>query len=244
MGDREDFEALRSAHLAALAGDAGLRDASTEVYRRADVHGFSYVWDWLGMPVIQTPTDIVVLQEIVWRTRPQLVVETGVARGGSVVLFASLLELVGEGEVVGVDVDIRAHNRAAIDAHPMRHRITLVEGSSTDGDVVEEVRRRCGTVDRVMVVLDSDHTSAHVEAELAAYADLVTPGQYLVVADTVVEHLPVQSHRPRAWGPGDNPATALAAFLGRDDRFVVDAEIDAKLLLSSSPRGYLRRVER
>lgn len=241
MDDREEFEAVRQGHRAALGGDDALHEASIDVYRRADEHGYSYVWDWLGLPIIQSPVDIVVLQEVVWRTRPQLVIETGVARGGSVALFASLLELLGEGRVLGVDIEIRAGNRAALDEHPLRHRIDLLEGSSTAPSTLEEVTQRAKAVERVMVVLDSDHTHAHVREELDAYAPLVSPGQYLVVADTIVEHLPRQVHRPRAWGPGDNPATALDAFLAADDRFEVDVDIDAKLLLSSSPRGYLRR---
>lgn len=241
MDDREEFAAQRLAHLSAMAADAELAQVSVDAYRRADEHGFSYVWDWLGMPVIQSPTDLVVLQEIIWRTRPQLIVETGVARGGSVVFFASMLELIGEGEVLGIDVEIRAHNRAAIEAHPLGRRIQLIEGSSTSAAVVDEVARRCESVERVMVVLDADHTHLHVLNELDRYAPLVTPGQYLVVADTIVERLPAQVHRPRAWGPGDNPATALAEFLARADDFVVDEEIDAKLIVSSSPGGYVRR---
>lgn len=241
MDDREQFAAERKGHLAALAADAELAAASVDAYRRADEHGFSYVWDWMGLPVIQSPTDLVVLQEIIWRTRPQLIVETGVARGGSIVFFGSILELVGDGSVLGIDLDVRPHNRAAIEGHPGAHRIELLEGSSIAPDVVEAVRQRCASVERVMVVLDADHTDSHVRAEIDAYAPMVTPGQYLVVADTIVEHLPTQVHRPRPWGPGDNPATAVTAFLAASQDFVVDADIDAKLVLSSSPGGYLRR---
>jgi cephalosporin hydroxylase len=188
------------------------------------------------------PTDIVVTQEVIWDARPEVIIETGVARGGSVILYASILQLLGAGTVIGVDVDVRPHNRETIDRHPLAHRIELVEGPSTSPATLERVRELVGDAERVMVVLDSDHTHEHVLAELRAYAPLVGVGQYLVVADTIVERIPVQEHRPRAWGPGNNPATAAAAFLAECDDFEVDHEVDGKLLVSSSPSGYLRRV--
>ena len=209
----------------------------------ADRHDWSYQWNWLGVPVIQLPSDIVVLQEIIWETRPQLVIETGIARGGSLVLSASILQLIGEGQVFGVDIDIRAHNRKAIEAHPLAHRIRMTEGSSVDEAVVAEARRAASAVDRVMVILDSNHTHEHVLAELGAYAPLVTMGQFLVVADTFVEDIPAQEHRPgRPWGPGNNPATALRAWLAECEDFEPDPFLNSKLLLTASPGGYLRRV--
>ena len=199
-------------------------------------------WSWLGVPVIQMPSDIVALQEILWETRPQLVIETGVARGGSLILSASILELIGEGEVLGIDIDVRAHNRETIESHPLSRRIRLVEGSSLDDAVVAQARAAAEQVERVMVVLDSNHTHEHVLAELRAYAPLVTVGQFLVVADTFIEHIPPQEHRPRPWGPGDNPGTALRAWLEETDAFEADAFVNAKLLLTATPEGYLRRV--
>jgi cephalosporin hydroxylase len=240
--DRVEFEAQKRHDAAALAKDVELTAAALDVFARADEHSYSYLWSWLGVPIIQIPQDILVVQEIVWAHRPQLIIETGVARGGSVILFSSLLELIGEGTVVGIDVDIRAHNRATIEEHPMSKRVRLVEGSSTDQRIVEEIAAMASSVDRVMVVLDSNHTHEHVSKELELYADFVTPGQFLVVADTVVESLPPQAHRPRDWGPGNNPATALAEFLARRHDFAVDDFIDNKLLMSSSPGGYLRRL--
>jgi len=192
--------------------------------------------------VIQMPPDIVALQEVIWETRPQLVVETGIARGGSLVLSASILELIGEGEVLGIDIDIRPHNRRTIEAHPLARRIRMIEGSSLDAAVVAEARRAASESERVMVILDSSHTHDHVLAELRAYAPLVTVGQFLVVADTFVEDIPPQEHRPRPWGPGDNPATALRAWLSESESFEPDDFINAKLLLTASPGGYLRRV--
>ena len=239
--DRAQFERERREAAARMAGDQELAKAALEVNFAADEHDWSYQWSWLGLPVIQMPTDIVALQEVIWETRPQLVIETGVARGGSLVLYASILELLGEGEVLGIDIDIRAHNREAIEAHPLAHRIRMVEGSSLDKAVLGEVRRTAEAVERVMVVLDSDHTHDHVLAELRAYGPLVTVGQFLVVADTFVEHIPLQEHRRRAWGPGDNPGTALRAWLDEVEGFEPDPFVNAKLLLTASPGGYLRR---
>jgi cephalosporin hydroxylase len=241
MNDHEQFAAEQHRNAAALAGDETVQRQSLDLFASSDRHGYSYVWRWLGLPIIQLPTDMVTLQEIVWETRPQVIIETGVARGGSLMLSASLLQLLDEGVVVGIDVDIRRHNRDAIESHPLAHRIRLVEGSSTDSETLSRVRALIGDAERVMVVLDSDHTHDHVANELRLYAPLVTPGQYLVVADTIVEHIPEQSHRERSWGPGNNPATAMEAFLADDDRFERDPYVNGKLLLTSSPGGYLRR---
>ena len=225
-----------------MAADERLGAAALEVNAAADAYDWSYQWNWLGLPVIQMPPDIVVLQEVIWETRPQLVIETGIARGGSLVLYASILDLLGEGSVLGIDIDIRQHNREAIEAHPLAHRIRMTEGSSVGEAVLAEAGRAAAEVERVMVVLDSDHTHEHVLAELGAFAPLVTPGQFLVVADTFVEEIPEQAHRPRAWGKGDNPGTALRDWLAETDAFEPDPWVNAKLLLTASPRGYLRRV--
>ena len=240
--DRAEFERTRRLQAQQMAADADLASRALDVVAHSDRHGWSYQWSWLGLPIIQMPPDIIALQEVIWETRPQVVIETGVARGGSVIFSSSILQLIGEGEVIGIDIDIRAHNRAAIEEHPLAHRVHLMEGSSIDPHVVEAVRARASEAERVMVVLDSNHTHEHVAAELEAYAPMVTPGQFLIVADTIVEHIPVQSHRPRPWGPGNNPHTALEAFLPSHPEFERDSDVNAKLLLSSSPGGYLRRV--
>ncbi len=240
--DRAQFERERRDAAERMAADRQLAQAALEVNVAADEHDWSYQWSWLGLPVIQMPPDIVVMQEVIWEMRPQLVIETGIARGGSLVLYASILELIGEGAVLGIDLDIRAHNREAIETHPLARRIRMVEGSSLDEAVLAEVRQAAEAVERVMVVLDSDHTHEHVLAELHAYGELVTVGQFLVVADTFVEDIPVQEHRQRPWGPGDNPATALRTWLDEAEGFEPDPFINAKLLLSASPGGYLRRM--
>jgi cephalosporin hydroxylase len=240
--DRVEFEAARRDAAARMAADQAIAADALALNVAADRYDWSYQWSWLGLPVIQMPPDIVVLQEIIWETRPQLVIETGIARGGSLVLSASILELAGDGEVLGIDIDIRAHNRAAITAHPLAHRIRMIEGSSVDEGVVAQARRAAAAAERVMVILDSNHTHGHVLAELRAYAPLVTVGQFLVVADTFVEDIPAQQHRPRPWGPGNNPATALRAWLAEASGFEPDPFVNAKLLLTASPGGYLRRV--
>jgi cephalosporin hydroxylase len=240
--DRSQFERERREAAERMAADEGLAADALALNAAADRHDWSYQWSWLGLPVIQLPPDIVALQEVIWETRPQLVIETGIARGGSLVLYASILELIGEGDVLGIDVDIRPHNRSAIEEHPLARRIRMVEGSSLDKAVVAEARRAADEVERTMVVLDSNHTHEHVLAELQVYGPLVTVGQFLVVADTFVEQIPEQRHRPRPWGQGDNPGTALRAWLKEVDGFEPDPFVNAKLLLTASPGGYLRRV--
>jgi cephalosporin hydroxylase len=219
--------------------DADLQALSRTWLRDSLPSRYSYNFTWLGRPIIQYPQDILALQEIVWRTQPELVIETGIAHGGSLIFFASMLTLLGgAGRVLGIDIDIRAHNRAAIETHPMAARIDTIEGSSIDAAIAAEVARRAAGK-RTMVVLDSNHTHAHVAAELAAYAPLVSKGCYLVVLDTAVEDMPASASSGRPWGPGNNPKTAVHEFVAGNPRFVVDRAIDAKLLISVAPEGYL-----
>ena len=202
-------------------------------------------FSWLGRPLIQLPSDAMAMQEIIWAVKPDLIIETGVAHGGSVVLSASLLELLGHGEVLGIDIDIRPHNRQAIEAHPLAHRISLIEGSSTDPAVVAQVRERAAGKARVLVCLDSNHTHDHVLAELEAYAGLVSVDSYCIVFDTFVEDMPadhVWTDRP--WGKGNNPKTAVRAWLQDHPEFEIDHSIDDRLLVTSAPDGFLRRVSR
>jgi cephalosporin hydroxylase len=196
----------------------------------------------MGRPIIQYPQDMIAMQEILWDVRPDLIVETGIAHGGSLVYYASLCELMGHGKVLGIDIDIRAHNRDAIESHPMAKRICLLQGSSTDPAVVEEVRAQTAGK-RVLVVLDSNHTHDHVLAELEAYAPLVSVGSYCVVFDTIVEDLPKGLYPDRPWDVGNNPKTAVHEYLRRDDRFEIDRDIEAKILITVAPDGYLRRIK-
>jgi cephalosporin hydroxylase len=206
-------------------------------------HRYTYNFTWLGRPVIQLPQDLIAVQEIVWQVRPDLIVETGIAHGGSLVHSASLLELLGgEGLVVGIDVAIRAHNRQAIEAHPLAKRIHLLEGSSTDLVVAATVRELARGRRAVLVLLDSDHTHAHVLRELELYAPLVTRGSYLIVFDTLIEDLPAELFAGRRWGKGNNPKTAVWQFLKTTERFTIDDRLAGKLLLTCAPDGYLRCI--
>ena len=232
------------APLKRMAADGALRRDARDLFVEASRYRYSYNFTWLGRPIIQFPEDVVALQEIVWCVKPDLIVETGIAHGGSLILWASLLQLLGgDGQVVGIDVEIRRANRAEIEGHPLSPRITMIEGSSVDASVVDRVRALAGTRRRVLVVLDSNHTHDHVARELDLYAPLVGRGSYLVVMDTVVEEMPADFFPDRPWGPGNNPKTAVTAFLKRNDRFEIDREIDAKLLMSVAPGGYLRCVK-
>ena len=209
---------------------------------------YSYNFSWLGRPIIQYPQDIVAMQELIWQLQPDLILETGIAHGGSLVFSASMLELNAAcggpagAEVVGVDIDIRAHNRAAIESHPMFKRITLIQGSSIAPDVVEAVRAKAHGKQRVLVSLDSNHTHDHVLAELQAYGPMTSVGSYCIVFDTVVEDLPADMFPDRPWGPGDNPKTAVREYLKQHPEFEIDQRVDHKLLVSVAPSGYLKRM--
>jgi cephalosporin hydroxylase len=202
----------------------------------------------MGRPIIQYPQDILAMQELIWRVQPDLIIETGIAHGGSLIFYAAMLELNAAcgapagAEVLGIDIDIRAHNRETIEAHPMARRIKMIEGSSVAESVIAQVRDRAAGKQRVLVSLDSNHTHAHVAAELAAYAPLTSVGSYCVVFDTVIEEMPAEMFPDRPWGPGDNPMTATRAFLANHPSFEADTSIDHKLLISVAPKGYLRRM--
>jgi cephalosporin hydroxylase len=210
---------------------------------------YSYNFKWMGRPIIQYPQDIVAVQELIWDVKPDLIIETGVAHGGSAVFFASLLELNAlsggpkDAEVWCIEIDLRAHNREAILVHPMYPRLRIFDGSSLDEKIAQEVSRKALQCERVMVILDSNHTHQHVLGELNLYASLVSVGSYCVVFDTVIEDLEGVEFVDRPWGKGDNPKTAVAEFLKTNSDFVVDQAIDEKLLISAAPGGYLKRVK-
>ena len=227
-----------------MARDGEVQRAAHDFVRVANPHRYSYNFDWLGLPIIQYPADIVAVQELIWRVKPQVIVETGVARGGSLALSASILEILGGDRfVIGVELELREHNRRALDAHALAPRIKIVDGSSVQPDVIAQVEQLVGGRTPVLVLLDSNHTHEHVLAELDAYAGLVGPGSYVVVFDTVVEYLPASDFVDRPWRPGNSPKTAADEFLSRPDcRFVVDEEFDAKLAISVARGGYLRCV--
>jgi len=225
-----------------MAADPEVRDLRRRIYACVVKHRYVYNFSWLGRPIIQFPQDIVAVQEILWRVRPDLVVETGVARGGSLVLSASILELVGHGEVLGIDVEIRPHNRRSIEAHPLSKRIRLIEGSSTDPAVVEEVRAAAAGRSGVVVILDSLHTHEHVLEELRLYSPLVGKGSYLIAFDTAIDDVPGDAFPDRPWGKGNNPKTAVREFLRENPRFEVDRALEDRLGITSAPEGFLRCI--
>jgi cephalosporin hydroxylase len=243
MYTREQFEALRAAWARELAADRALVRDARDLLGRADRHNWVHQGSWFGEPLLNLPQDVVALQDIIWRTRPRRIVEVGVAWGGSLLFYAGLFEALGmdDAEIIGVDVYVPDDLRARIAAHErLARRIKWVVGSSTAPETLAEVQRLVGDHRDVLVVLDSDHTHAHVLAELRAYAPLVGAGHYMVCCDTIVEDLPTQAHRPRPWGPGNNPATALRAFLAEQTRFALDEAVDDRLLLTCNPGGWLR----
>jgi cephalosporin hydroxylase len=258
------------AEIAGQGGDQALKQRSFDWLSLSLAHKYSYHFSSLGRPLIQYPQDIVAIQELIWTVKPDLVIETGIAHGGSLILSASMLALLdycdavetgqtldpraSQRRVLGIDIDIRAHNRAAIEAHPMAHQIDMIQGSSIAPDVVAQVQEAVKHHDRVMVILDSNHTHEHVLAELEAYAPLTSFGSYCVVFDTVVEDLPASVFPDRPWGPGDNPKTAVREYLRRlvDEgrsaadgarlNLEIDKGIENKLLITVAPDGYLRRM--
>lgn len=226
----------------AMAADPEIADLRRRLMSAMGRYKYSYNWHWWGRPIIQLPQDVMAMQMLILEHAPDLIIETGIAHGGSLVFHASLLELLGRGRVVGVDVEIRAHNRQALDAHPMRKRITLIEGSSVDPAVAAKVTEEARGAAKVFVCLDSNHTADHVGRELELYSPLVKSGGYLVVFDTAIEDAPQSEFPDRPWGPGNSPKTAVHEFLRRSPRFQVDQELEQRLLFSVAPGGYLRCV--
>lgn len=243
-----DFSKEVADRLAANKCNEPLRAAAAEFVRASTVPKYSYNFSWLGRPIIQYPQDIVAMQQLIWQLQPDLIIETGIAHGGSLIFSASMLELNAacggppDARVLGIDIDIRPHNRAAIEAHPMFRRIDMVQGSSIAEPVIRQAHAAAAKCKTVLVCLDSNHTHEHVLAELHAYAPLVSRDSYCVVFDTVIEDLPAGTYPDRPWGPGDNPKTAVRQFLRDHAEFEVDPSYDGQLLISVAPEGYLRRV--
>ncbi len=238
--DSRIFEIECRDEILAMIEDSALKKAAYELFLKAQKHKYSYHFRWMGLPIIQYPQDVIAMQEVIWNVRPEIIVETGIARGGSLVFYASMLSLLGGArKVIGIDIDIRTQNRCAIDEHPMRPMIDMIESSSVDPDTVANVKSMCEGK-RVVVILDSNHSHDHVLAELEAYSPLVGKDSYLVVMDTIIEDLPKGSFLDRNWDVGDNPKTAIMDFLKTNDRFEIDHQQDAKLLMTVAPSGYLR----
>src|SRR5258708_7430319 len=208
------FRAERELYIREMNSDDTFRATTRDWFLKSVGHRYSYNFSWMGRPIIQYPQDMMAMQEIIWSVRPDLIIETGVAHGGSLIYYSSLMEMMGiAGKVLGIDIDVRAHNRKAIAEHPMATRIELIEGSSIDAEIVARVRDIAGRHRRILVCLDSNHTHDHVLAEMRAYAPLVTKDSYLVVFDTVIEDMPAGWFTDRPWDKGNNPRTAMAAYL-------------------------------
>lgn len=221
-----------------------LMQAASQFNTESNKAQYSYNFSWMGRPIIQYPQDMIAMQELIWEIKPDLIIETGIAHGGSLIYYASLLELIGHGEVLGIDIDIREHNRKEIEKHPMFKRITMIEGSSISKETIDKVAAFASDKKRVLVSLDSNHTHEHVWQELNLYSPFVSLGSYIIVFDTIVEDLPEgYFSQKRPWGIGNNPKTAVHQFIKDNDRFVIDHSIDQKLLISVAPEGYLKRIK-
>ena len=242
--DRQQFQQRNQEMIEAMAQDQHFQDTTRLWLNQSLRYEYSYHFEWMGIPIIQYPQDMVAMQEIIWKLKPDLIIETGVARGGSIIFYASMLEMMGlDGRVIGIDIDIRPHNRQTIESHPMFKRITLIEGSSTDSMVVEQVQRIVEGKRQVLVALDSNHTHEHVLEELRLYASFVTEGSYLVVFDTVIHDIPEELTANRPWTLQHNPKTAVYEFLNSNPEFEIDSSITRKIAFTVAPDGFLRRIK-
>ena len=225
------------------------RELGYDFIKKTAGTNYTYNFSWLGRPIIQMPQDIVAIQELIWKTKPDLIIETGIAHGGSLIFSASmltLLEACGEiknGKVLGVDIDIREHNKKLIQDHPMMKKITMIEGSSISEKIVEQVKNYADKYKNIMVVLDSNHTHDHVLSELEIYGPLVTKNNYCIVMDTIVEEMPKNSYPNRPWDVGNNPKTAIKKYLEKHSEFEIDEDVQNKILITSSPDGYLKKIK-
>jgi cephalosporin hydroxylase len=259
MNEYQTFKNECSAEIAEMQHDEEFQRLSAQWVIRSGLAKYTYHFESLGRPIIQFPQDIVAMQELVWQIKPDLIIETGIAHGGSLILNASMLALLdvceaiekgvtmdpkaSKRKVLGIDIDIRAHNRAAIEAHPMASRIQMIQGSSIASDVIDQVHQIAQSYSRTLVILDSNHTHEHVLAELEAYAPLTSKESYCVVFDTVVEDMPKELFPNRPWGPGNNPKTAVWDYVKRHPEFEIDKNLQHKLMITVAPDGYLKRVK-
>jgi len=240
------FEKINKKNIALMAKNPSFRNLTKSWFKLSEKYQYSYHFSWMGRPIIQYPQDIIALQEIIWKVQPELIIETGIAHGGSLIFSASMLQIIGKGKVIGVDIDIRKHNRIEIEKHPMFKRIKMIEGSSIDEKIVKKVYELVKNKKRILVILDSNHSHDHVLKEMELYSPLVKKNSYLIVFDTVIEDIsPISksSHKKRPWGKGNNPKTAVKHFLKNNTRFVNDVEIENKLMITVGPCGYLKCIK-
>ena len=246
---KEQFRKEVAVNIKSLGEDAGLRELTREWLCRSGENNYVYNFSWLGHPIIQLPQDIVAMQEIIWNVKPDLIIETGIAHGGSVIFSASMLTLlekcnyIEKGLVVAIDIDVRAHNKVDIENDPLYSCVRMIQGSSVDPEIIEQVRSIAANHKRILVCLDSNHTHDHVLKELQAYAPLVSCGSYCVVFDTCIEDTPDEFYSDRPWCTGNNPKTAVWEYLKTNDGFQIDKTIEHKLVITSAPDGYLKKVK-
>jgi cephalosporin hydroxylase len=244
MDPIQQFKEDLDQRVASYADDKELKSIASEWVQESMKKMYVYNFSWLGRPIIQYPQDIVAIQEIIWKVKPDLIIETGIAHGGSIILSASILELLGgDRHVIGIDIDIRKHNRDEIEQHPLSRRIKMIEGSSIDEGTAKQVYKMAEGKSRILVILDSNHTHAHVKKEIELYHSLVSVGSYLMVFDTIVEDLPKDYFEDRPWNVGDNPKTAVHEFLRSNTDFEIDKSVQNKLIITAAPDGYLRRIK-
>ena len=255
----EQFKLEGHEEIQTQAVDEELKLVTREWFDKANNYKYSYHFEWFGRPIIQYPQDIIAMQELIWKVQPDLIIETGIAHGGSLIFNASMLVLLDycevqkkgvlldpvqpQRKVLGIDIDIRPHNRATIEAHPMSNYIEMIEGSSIAPKIIEQVKNIAKDYQCILVCLDSNHTHEHVLSELKAYAQLVSVGSYCVVFDTIIEDMPDDIFPNRPWGPGNSPETAVWEYLKTHPEFEIDKSIQHKLLITVAPDGYLKRVK-
>jgi len=258
MNSYQKFKAECAAEITLSGEDTAVAKLTNDWIQSVNQHKYSYHFEWLGRPIIQYPQDIVAMQELIWQIKPDLIIETGIAHGGSLIFSASMLAMLdmceaiendstlnpkeSKRKVLGIDIDIRQHNSEAIEVHPMASRIQMIQGSSIDSEIVKQVHTIAKDYKTILVCLDSNHTHDHVLAELEAYAPLTSLGSYCVVFDTIVEDMSKEMFPDRPWGPGDNPKTAVWEYLKSHPEFEIDKSIQNKLLITVAPDGYLKRT--
>ena len=241
------FEKQNKMNIVKMSKDKSFQKLTKSWFKSSEKFQYSYHFSWMGRPIIQYPQDMIALQELIWQIKPDLIIETGIARGGSLIFSASILQLIGKGSVIGIDIDIRKQNRIEIEKHSMFKRIKMIEGSSIDQKIVKKVQQLAKNKKQILVILDSNHSHEHVLQELELYSPLVSKNSYLIVFDTVIEDVSTpqtKSHQKRPWGKGNNPKTAVKFFLKSNKRFIIDKEIENKLMITVAPSGFLKCVKK
>lgn len=240
------FEKLNDKNIIKMSKDQNFKKLTKSWFKSSEKFQYSYHFSWMGRPIIQYPQDMIALQELIWKIQPDLIIETGIARGGSLIFSASILQLIGKGCVIGIDVKIRKQNKIEIENHPMFKRIKMIEGSSIEEKVIKKIYQLAKNKNKILIILDSNHSHQHVLKELELYSPLVKKNSYLIVFDTIIEDistLKTSSHQKRPWGKGNNPKTAVKSFLKTNNRFLIDKTIENKLMITVAPSGFLKCIK-